>query len=136
MKQLLYIFLLASTLGSCKKIIDKQKENFVLSVMTEGQWIISRFVDGNDTITHQFSPYTFQFNRDYTVDAINGGTIENKGNWQGDPETMNISANFPDGHQTLTQLNGTWHIDKNTLSSVIASQSGQGVEKSLRLDKK
>ena len=127
---------LVLALTGCKKIIEQQKENFVLSVMTEGQWIVTKFVEADDTITEQFSPYIFQFNRDYTVDAIRDNAIENKGSWQGDPETMNIIASFPDPGETLGRINGTWHIEKNSLSYVVASQSDNGIEKTLRLDKK
>jgi len=135
MKNALFAVVVMCILTSCKKFVDKQKENFVLSVMTNGQWRISRFVEAGDTITTQFSSYSFQFNRDYTVDAINDGVAESKGSWQGDPETMNISASFTDANETVTRINGVWHIYDNSLSFVMASQANSGIVKSLRLDK-
>lgn len=136
MRNLLTALILVLLLSGCKKIIDQQKENFVLSVMTEGQWVITNFVQSGDTITSDFSPYTFQFNRDYTVEAIKENTVESKGVWDGDPDTMNITASFPNATSPLSLINGVWHIDKNSLSYVIASQNNGGEEKSLRLDKK
>ncbi|RYZ48188.1 MAG: hypothetical protein EOP49_19255 [Sphingobacteriales bacterium] len=135
MKPLFFALLIMLTLGGCKKIIDKQKENFVLSVMTEGQWVMTKFVSSGDTLTSEFSPYTFQFNRDYTVEAIKENVVESKGTWNGDPENANISASFPTATIPVQLINGTWHIDRNSLSYVEASQ-GIGGEKLLRLDKK
>lgn len=136
MKTLLLAAAVMLALTGCKKIIDQQKENFVLSVMTEGQWQITRFVEANDTITDHFTPYTFQFNRDYTVEAIRNGATENRGSWQGDPETMNITAQFNNAGEVLARINGVWHIYQNSLSYVMASQTNSGIEKFLRLDKK
>ena len=136
MRSIFIAFLCLLTLCSCKKIIDKQKENFVLSVMTEGQWVITQFVRSGDTLTSSFSPYTFQFNRDYTVDAIKENGIESKGSWNGDPENMIISASFPNAADPVAMINGSWHIDRNSLSYVEASQKNGAEEKLLRLDKK
>jgi hypothetical protein len=128
-------FLLLATTG-CKKIIDKQKENFVLSVMSDGQWKVTRFIESKDTITSQFSAYSFQFNRDYTVDAIVDGSIESKGTWEGNPENMDITANFPSPAEAIGKINGTWQIYQHSLTYVMASQTNAGIEKYLRLDKK
>ncbi|MET0463633.1 MAG: hypothetical protein ABW007_10780 [Chitinophagaceae bacterium] len=126
--------LIAST--GCKKIIEKQKENFVLSVMSDGQWKVTRFIEASDTITSQFSAYSFQFNRDYTVEAIIDGIVENKGTWEGDPDTMDITAHFSNPAEAISKINGTWRIYQHSLSYVMASQLNPGIEKYLRLDKK
>ncbi len=136
MKSLLTAVVLLIILSGCKKFIEQQKENYVLSAMTDGQWIITKFVNAGDTITNHFSPYSFQFNRDYTVDAIKQNVIENKGVWEGNPNTMNIMASFPNASSPVSLINGTWHIDQNSLTYVIASQSGTNGQKNLRLDKK
>ena len=136
MKNLFLAVMVVSVLTGCKKFVEQQKENFVLSVMTDGQWIVTGFVENGDTITSQFTPYTFQFHRDYTVDAIRDGVLENKGSWQGDPSTMNITADFTSPGETLDRINGVWHIYQNSLSYVMASQTDSGIQKFLRLDKK
>lgn len=136
MRTLVTAFVLLVALSGCKKFIDQQKENYVLSAMTEGQWVITKFINAGDTITSDFSTYSFQFNRDYTVDAIKENIIENKGVWEGDSNTMSIMASFPNAGNPVFLINGTWHIDQNSLSYVIASQSGASGQKSLRLDKK
>ena len=136
MRNLFIALALILSLSGCKKIIDQQKENFVLSVMTEGQWVITKFVQAGDTITSDFAAYTFQFNRDYSVDAIKESTVESTGIWAGDPDAMNITASFSNASSPVSLINGVWHIDQNSLSYVIASQNNGGEEKSLRLDKK
>ena len=123
-------------MSGCKKIIEKQKENFVLSVMTEGQWTITKFVMAGDTITSDFSEYSFQFNRDYTVDAIRENAPTIKGNWEGDPDAMNIVALFPLSSEPLSLITGTWHIEDNSLSYVVASLQNGPEERALRLEKK
>ncbi|PZR27129.1 MAG: hypothetical protein DI535_12000 [Citrobacter freundii] len=134
MKNAVLALMMMCILTGCKKFIEQQKENLVWAVMTQGQWSITRFVEAGDTITTQFSPYSFQFNRDYTVDAIRGGAVESKGTWEADPETMNITASFSSANETITRINGTWHIYQKSTSYVMADQSG-AIEKSLRLDK-
>jgi len=106
MKSLLTAVVLLIILSGCKKFIEQQKENYVLSAMTDGQWIITKFVNAGDTITNHFSPYSFQFNRDYTVDAIKQNVIENKGVWEGNPNTMNIMASFPNAASPVSLING------------------------------
>lgn len=136
MRTLLTAIILLVALSGCKKFIDQQKENYVLSAMTEGQWVITKFINAGDTITSDFSAYSFQFNRDYTVDAIKENVVENKGVWEGDSDAMSIMASFPNAGNPIFLINGTWHIDQNSLSYVIASQSEASGQKNLRLDKK
>lgn len=135
MKKVIIACLLILVLGGCKKTIDKLKENAVISAMTDGQWVVTNFVNNGSVITPDFSAYKFQFYSNQTVDAINNGVVEKTGTWDGDASAMTITANFPNSGATLTLINGTWHIDNNSWTFVVASQSSNGETKALRLEK-
>lgn len=135
MKKVLIALSLVIMLGACKKTIDKLKENAVISAMTDGQWIITNFVNNGSTITSDFSAYKFQFYSNQTVDAINNGTVEKTGTWSGDATTMTITANFANAGTTLGHINGVWHIDNNSWTYVVASQNINAETKALRLEK-
>lgn len=135
MKKVIIALSLLLILGGCKKSIEKLKENAVISAMTDGQWVITNFVNNGAVITSDFSPYKFQFYSNQTVDAINNGSVEKTGTWDGDANTMTITANFPNSGATLTLINGTWHIDNNSWTFVVASQNLNSEVKTLRLEK-
>jgi hypothetical protein len=135
MKKVIIALSLVCILGGCKKSIDKIKENAVISAMTDGQWIITNFVNNGTVITSDFSTYKFQYYSNYTVDAINNGVVEKTGTWDGDATTMTITANFPNAGPALTLINGIWHIDNNSWTFVVASQNSNSETRALRLEK-
>ncbi len=103
--------------------------------MTDGQWVITNFVNNGFTITSDFSAYKFQYYSNYTVDAIKNGVVENTGTWNGDPSTMMITANFTNALSPIDLINGDWHIDDNSWTYVVASQASGSTIKRLRLEK-
>ena len=127
MKKVIICLILFTLFGSCKKTIDKMKENAVISAMTDGQWVITNFVRNGTTITPEFS--------DYTVEAIKNNVVENTGTWQGDANAMTITANFSTADTPISHINGIWHIDNNSWTFVVASQNAGGETKALRLEK-
>lgn len=135
MKKVIIAFSLVFILGGCKKTIDKLKENAVISAMTDGQWVITNFVNNGTVVTPDFGTYKFQFYSNQTVDAINNGVVEKTGTWDGDASAMTITANFPNSGATLTLINGTWHIDNNSWTFVVASQTLNSETRALRLEK-
>jgi len=135
MKKVIVALSLAIILAGCKKNIEKIKENAVISAMTDGQWVITNFVNNGTVITSDFSSYKFQYYSNKTVDAINNGVVEKTGTWDGDASAMSITANFPNAGPTLTLINGTWHIDNNSWTFVVASQTSGSQTKTLRLEK-
>jgi len=121
--------------SGCKKTIEKIKENAIISAMTDGQWIITSFVKNGTVITSDFDGYRFQYYSNKTVDAIKNGIVEKTGTWNGDPNAMTVSANFSNASLPLTMINGTWHINDNSWTYVVASQtSGSDIMK-MRLEK-
>lgn len=107
----------------------------VIQAMTNGQWKVSSLTKAGANVTAQFSPYTFQFKTDFTVDAINGGTVEKTGTWTADADAKSITSTFTNASNTVMLLNGTWNIASTTWTSVDASQTVNGELLVLRLDK-
>ena len=115
--------------------IKKKQEDMVVNAMVEGQWKITKFITGATDITTDFASYKFQFKTNFTVDAINNGTVENTGTWNADATTQTITSNFTNAGSPLTFLNGTWQITNNSWTWVEATQTVNGQLYSLRLDK-
>ena len=107
-----------------------------MKAITDGQWVITEFQVNDSNATANFSPYIFQYFSNYTVNAIKNGVIEQTGNWQGDVNTMNIFADFPNAANPLQLINGTWHVTDNSWTYVKATMSIGSEVRILRLDKK
>jgi hypothetical protein len=121
--------------GSCKKAIDKIKENMLVDAMVDGQWKVTSFVLDGTNITTQYQGYTFQYFESRDVNAIKNGTVEYSGTWDGDIATESTWANFPTATEPISHINGTWHIDNSSWTYVVASQTSGGITKVMRLDK-
>jgi lipopolysaccharide export LptBFGC system permease protein LptF len=134
MKKLLSLILIVSLL-SCEKKKEEVQEELVILAMTSGQWKVTNYTMGSMNHTSDFNPYLFQFKSNNTVDAINNGSVEKTGSWQGDPNARTIASQFTNANATLTLLNGTWNITRNSWTYVEAKQTINGAEHSLRLDK-
>jgi PBP1b-binding outer membrane lipoprotein LpoB len=123
-------------LNGCNKYIEEKKENIIIDAMTSGQWVITSFVKSGSDITSSFESYKFQYYSNRTVDAIKNGTVENTGTWDGDVNTMTTWANFKNASAALALINGSWHIDNNSWTYVVASQTSGTETKLMRLEKK
>jgi hypothetical protein len=122
-------------LVGCKKFVESVQEDLVVKAMTEGQWRVTNFKRGSNDVTPGFSPYTFQFRQDKTVEAINNSAIESRGTWNGNAENKTIASNFNNASVTLMLLNGTWQITNNSWTFVEATQTVNNEVRTLRLDK-
>ena len=107
MKTVLPILILLVSLSGCKKAIEKIQEDAIIRAMTDGQWKITSFTVNGTDITSNFSAYKFQYYSNKTVDAINNGTVERTGTWDGDAGTMTTSANFAGAPTPLSLINGS-----------------------------
>lgn len=135
MKKIGLILLTLALFTSCKKAIEQKAQDAILTAMTDGQWVITNFTTNGTDVTSNFNGYKFQYYDNYTVDAIKNGTLEKTGSWQGDANTMSISANFPSAVDPLLLLNGTWHITNSSWTYVIATMTIGTEVRTLRLDK-
>ncbi len=135
MRKLFWVILACVLVISCKKAIEEKKEDIVLDAMTNGQWYVFSFKNGDTDITTDFAPYTFQFYRDGKVSGFTSST-EEKGTWAGDPNAMTITSNFPTAADPVKMLNAVWKITNNSWDYVIAENSAAGVTRLLHLKKK
>ncbi len=129
-----FLFLVILSAG-CKKTVEKVQEDLIIKAMTNGQWVITSFINNGTDITADFSTYKFQYHSNKTVDAIKNGVVEKTGNWDGNASAMTIFADFPSAVNPLLLINGSWHIDDNSWTYVKASQTSGGTTKLMRLDK-
>ncbi|MFN8290343.1 MAG: hypothetical protein U0U70_08805 [Chitinophagaceae bacterium] len=136
MKRWLSILLPALVvLSSCKKAVQNIQEDLVIKAMTDGQWGVTSFTLNGNNITADFAPYKFKYYSNKTVDAINNGTVEKTGNWDGDASTMTTWANFNNPAYPLSLINGSWTITRNSWTYVEARQTSGSDTKTMRLDK-
>ena len=135
MKKISSLLLIALLFMGCKKQVQEIQQDLVILAMTSGQWKMTSFsLNGTDR-TPDFATYRFKYNSNYTVDAIRNGTVERSGTWNGSASTMTIAANFPGATTPIDLINGNWNITRNGWTYVEATQTQNGDNKSLRLDK-
>ena len=135
MKSLLVISLILISHTGCNKAIDKIKEDMVIKAMVDGQWVVTSFTQNGTDITSQFTGYRFKYYENKTVDAILNGTVQKTGTWDGEATTMTTWANFQNAGSPLVLINGAWHIDNNSWTFVVATQTVGSEVKTMRLDK-
>lgn len=135
MKKLIWLFLAVCLAGACKKVIEDKKKDLILDAMTNGQWYVYSFLDGDSDISISFTPFTFQFYRDGTVSGFTAST-EDKGLWVGDPNALTINADFPTATEPVSKLNTIWKLTNYTYDYVKAEATVNGVLRKLYLKKK
>ena len=135
MKPFLIFLTILLTFSGCKKTIQNIQEDLVIKAMTDGQWAITSFTVNGTNITTDFTNYRFKYYSNRTVDAINSGTVEKTGTWDGNATTMTTSANFTAASYPLTLINGSWLITRNSWTYVEATQTSGSDIKTMRLEK-
>ena len=138
--KILYMIMILTAFTGCSvkdKVIEQQQINLIMQAMTTGQWKVSNFMKGSVDQTADFNIYKFQFKDNYTVDAINNGTVERTGNWSaaGDINSQTITASFGTTSNPLELINGTWNIVTTTWTSVHATQTVNGEPRVLKMEK-
>jgi hypothetical protein len=122
--------------SGCKKKIDAIKEDLLVKMILNSQWVVTKYTDGPVEKTADFSPFYFQFRKNNTVDAFKDNAVHVTGTWSGNIDTKTITSNFPNTDPILPLLNGSWLITDSDLSYVQATQTVNGQERFLRLVKK
>lgn len=97
------------SVSSCKKFIEDKKEEFVLNMLTNGNWKVESFFIDNTDSTVLFEEYKFVFTKTGIVNCINNLTTKS-GTWKEDLEAYSITTHFPDAVEPLHLLNGEWKI--------------------------
>ena len=114
---LLGFFLLGAL--SCKKFVDKQKENYLLGIMTDGRWYLQTYKEGGVDYSYLFSTYEFQFYKDEKVDAISG-TSATGGTWKANISNLTMTSSFPAAQDPVKRLNQTWKVTDYYVDAVFA----------------
>ena len=122
--------------SGCKKKIESIKEDLLIKLIVDGQWAVNKYTKGATDETYQFSAYSFQFKKDFTVDAIRNGAVDNTGTWSGDVNTRIITSNFTNANPTLMLLNGNWYVTDSGMDYVETTQTINNEACFLRLLKK
>ena len=104
---------------SCKKLVEDQKRQAVMSFITNGQWKVEGYLVDTVSITSSFEGYKFKFNEDGTVTGTNG-TLTSSGTWVGEVSDYSITSQFPGAGDPLQKLNGHWIIKDSGLTYVKA----------------
>ena len=104
---------------SCKKFVDKQKENYLLGIMTDGRWYLKSYVEDGVDYSYLFSTYEFQFYKDEKVDAISGASATS-GTWKGNVSNLTMTSNFPTAQDPVKRLNQTWKVTDYYVDAVFA----------------
>jgi hypothetical protein len=120
---------------SCKKFVQQQEQNVLVSMITNGVWYVQKYVQDTTDISSSFSGYTFQFRSDGTVTGMNGA-ISITGTWSGDITTETITSKFPASSGVLNDLDGSWKITDSSPTYVVANDTANSVKNNLRLQKK
>ena len=122
---------------SCKKSIDKLKEDYVLGVLTGGRWFLDNYTLNDTDITYNFSEYEFQFYDNGKMDAINTTTSAVvTGTWSGDASNLTFTVNLPTSDSKLVRLNYVWQWLKSNIGVVFAENVTPTQKISIRLKKK
>jgi len=106
--------------NSCKKYVQQQEQNALVSLVTNGVWVVTRYLDNGTDITPSFSGYLFRFSTNGTVTGTLGTVVSN-GTWSGDINTKTIISDFPSAGNPLQKLNHTWKITDSYTDSVAAN---------------
>ncbi|MBD0331088.1 MAG: hypothetical protein ICV66_00375 [Chitinophagaceae bacterium] len=135
MKHLIFLSFILFTLLACKKIVDKAKDDALTNTITSGQWKMISFMKGTSDVTSDFNPYLFKFLANHTVNAIKDGSVEINGSWQTDIQARTITSFFNNPPYPINFLNGTWSVLDSGENYVIATQTVNGEDWKLRLER-
>ncbi len=106
-------------LCSCKKYIQKQEQNALEAVVTNGLWYVAGYEQNDSDITSSFSGYLFKFDANNTVTATGGNTTVT-GQWSDNINARTVTADFAGAAAPLVYLNETWTITDSYTDSVSA----------------
>jgi hypothetical protein len=135
MYRILALFLLITLSVSCKKVIERKKEQAVIDAITNGTWLVELYSENGLVRTGDFKGYEFKFNENETLNALRAGSTI-PGTWKADVAQYSITTNFPSATDPLKKLNGVWKLTDSYLDYVEAESTTSGVEKKLHLRKK
>ncbi|MBN8851817.1 MAG: hypothetical protein BGO55_05920 [Sphingobacteriales bacterium 50-39] len=114
------LLLIVALSFSCKKLIQQQEQQAVLNIITNGNWYVYQYLQGDSNITANFSGYLFKFTTYGTVTGTKGG-VSSTGTWSADINARTITSNFPSAGPPVSLLNGIWKIKDSGTDFVLAT---------------
>lgn len=120
---------------SCKKAIEKKVENQIMDAITNGEWIVEQYLEGDQNLSGQFLNYSFKFDSNGTLTGSVGST-STAGTWVPNTDDYTILSDFPAAGDPLKKLNGLWKIKDSYWDYVKAEMTTPNGIKTLKLRKK
>jgi hypothetical protein len=120
---------------SCKKTVDKKKEQIIMNAITSGYWKVELYAEDGVAMTDSYTEYEFKFNENETLNALKPGTII-PGTWKPDIVQLTITTDFPGALDPINRLIGVWTLRDSDWDYVKAENNNNGIHKLLQLRKK
>ncbi|MBX2931246.1 MAG: hypothetical protein KF781_04765 [Chitinophagaceae bacterium] len=114
-KQLLSILILVVLCisASCKKMIDKIKEQTVMDAITNGVWYVSKFVEDGTNNTANFNGWEAKYLDDGTFTCSKTGETTATGTWVGNATDWTFKITFTNTPTPpVEKLGGTWTVTR------------------------
>ena len=106
-----------------------------MSAITDGIWVVEKYLEGANNISNDFLNYDFKFKNDGTVTGTRAAEV-NSGTWSGNATNYSITSNFPSAPDPIQKMNGVWKITDSYLDYVEAEMTTTGGKNILHLRKK
>ena len=129
------LFILSVNLVSCKKAVEQKQQDIIMSAITDGIWVVEKYLEGANNISNDFLNYDFKFKNDGTVTGTRAAEV-NSGTWSGNATNYSITSNFPSAPDPIQKMNGVWKITDSYLDYVEAEMTTTGGKNILHLRKK
>lgn len=118
-------FILSFSFISCSSNDDDnsntQNNNGTSEIVVDGSWRVTLFQEDNSNQTNHFNGYSFTFNANGSLIAVNGGTIQT-GTWStnGDDSSNKLWINFPSApdDNPFEEISEDWQIISKTASKI------------------
>jgi len=135
MRRLLPLLLLSLLSISCKKAIEKKKEQVVMDAITNGLWLVDLYTENGIIMTSDFAGYEFKFNDNETLNALKQGSSV-AGTWKTDLVQYSITTDFPGATNPLVKLSSVWTLTDSDWDYVKSESTVLSMKRVLYLRKK
>lgn len=103
-------------LFSCKKDKDLNADN-TTSILLNGNWKVTSYIDSGQNETSNFSGHSFDFN-DGGVVSVNTGSASVQGSWSTGEDDSHVKLNLSFPSNPHEDLSDDWHVISQTSSKI------------------
>lgn len=114
-KQIIGALAVFTILGlvSCKKALDKIKEQEIVNAITNGTWIVSKFVENTTNTTADFNGWETIYYDNGTFTSTKTGEPTVNGTWAGNASNWTFTITYNTTPPVpLTKLAGVWTVTR------------------------